>query len=263
MTFLTKRYSQILDDHPIQDNLSSKAALQLFFEAMVPSIWQRQHIIRMLLKDLLDNAPPLLSHIQKNTLYVILEILRAEELKQDESSEKKTKLEVTLEFMDMIGCDLTAIFQLLDITDCDNADLSCLKAKYPETCDYLASTDFSAPVHTKLVRLLFDRVPYIPRGIYQKIPDMLTYRQRRYFYSHLSCYEDEHPPMIRDSLEDILAEICRFSHIMAGDIHQLIEHTLSVNVVFYGAINERCTELLLAPEHIPQPTNVRYLYPAS
>lgn len=263
MTFLTKRYCQMLDDHPIHDNLSSKAALQLFFEAMVPSIWQRQHIIRMLLKDLLDNAPPLLSHIQKNTLFVILEILRAEELKQDENFEKKTKLEVTLEFMDMIGCDLTAIFQLLDVSDMTKADYGCLKAKYPETYDYLNATELTAPVHTKLVRLLFDRVPYISKKLHQRIPDLLTYRQRRYFYSHISCHEGEHPPKIRESLEDILAEICRFSHIMAGDINQLMEHTLAINVNFYTAINERCTELTLSPPPVTKAPNVRYLYPAS
>lgn len=263
MTFLTKRYSQILDDHPLQGNLTSKAALKLYFEAMVPSIWQRQHIIRVLLKELLDNAPPLLSHIQKNTLFVILEILRAEELRLGDEGEKKTKLEVTLEFMDMIGCDLTAIFQLLDITDVSTSDLSCLEPRQPEAADYLRSCDLNAPVHTKLVRLLFDRVPYIPKGIYDGIPEMLTYRQRRYFYRHLSFYEGELPPKVRDSLEDILGEICRFSHIMAGDIHKLIEHTLAVNVTFFGAINDRCIEMSLNPAQIPAPTNIRYLYPAS
>lgn len=261
MTFLTKRYGQILDDHPIQDNLTTKAAAQLYFEAMVPAIWQRQHILRMLLKELLDNAPPLLSHIQKNTLYVILEILRAEELKPHEGGEKKTKLETTLEFMDMIGCDLTAIFQLLDVTDI--TDYSCLEEKYPESVDYLSSTDNTAAVHAKLVRLLFDRVPYVPKGVHQNLPAVLNYRQKRYFYRHIAHYDNEFPPLVRESLEDILAEICRFSHIMAGDIHQLIEHTLAVNVRFFGAINERCSELLLHPEQIPQPTNVRYLYPAS
>lgn len=263
MTFLTKRYSQILDEHPIQDNLTSKASVQLYFEAMVPAIWQRQHILRMLLKELLDNAPPLLSHIQKNTLYVILEILRAEELKPHEGGEKKTKLETTLEFMDMIGCDLTAIFQLLDVSDVATGELSCLTERYPETVDYLKSTDCTAPVHTKLVRLLFDRVPYVPKGVHHSMPEVLNYRQKRYFYRHIAHYDAEFPPQVRESLEDILAEICRFSHIMAGDIHQLIEHTLAVNVRFFGAINERCTELKRLPPAPIQPTNIRYLYPAS
>lgn len=262
MSFLIKRYSQLLDHINLQENIHSIESIRHYFEAIVPAIWRRQNYIRILLKDLLDNAPPLLSHIQKNTLHVIVEIISSEELKIDHQNEKKTKLELTLEFMDLIGCDLGNIFSLLDINNLEEINFSHHMNQTDLSYSYLKDTSFNIPVHFKLVSLLYDRIPYIPKSVFLKIVNFLNRKETFFFTQYFSFLEIEQSPKISEPLHEILEEICRFSKVMDTAIQNKIEEELVSNIQFFNRLNNHLgtnTLKLATNKTSRSPSKVYYL----
>lgn len=166
MSFLTERYFQLLDDHPIYDRLVGRGPIQAFMEAHVFCVFGYQQLLRSIHRDLMGVSQTLHNEAFKEAFRIMHEIVLEEELDFSDEGRIVSHLELYLEAMREMDCDLSWVFGFLDDWERHVPPLEALgRSGFPDSIKEFGAFIFSSlnrPLHEKATIFFYEGEPYIP-----------------------------------------------------------------------------------------------------
>ena len=117
MSFLTERLFQVLDNHKLYELVSRRSALKFFMERHVVCVWGYHRLLHSLQKDIIELSQPLNSEPYKEVIRLINQIVLDEEVDQMRDGRIISHLELYLDAMEDVGCDLTPILTMFDLLE--------------------------------------------------------------------------------------------------------------------------------------------------
>lgn len=166
MSFLTERFYQILDDHKVYEHVNSLQNLKLFMERHVICVWGYNALMRSLQQDFIKNAQPLNSEPFKEGLRLINELVLDEEVDDLGDGRIVSHLELYLEAMEEIGCDMAPILGFFDLLESGIKPRTALRtANFPP--EVVSFGEFivrclGKPLHLRATVLFYEGEPFIP-----------------------------------------------------------------------------------------------------
>ena len=166
MAFLTERLFQVLESHRIYESLCTQKALSLFMERHVICVWSYHALLKSIAEDLVSKSLPLNSDSLKESIRLISELILDEEVTELADGQYFSQLELYLESMQEMQCDLTSTLNFFDLLD---RGLPAEKAIFqvdfdPEVTEYGIGTCkiLKEPLHKKATAFFYEGEPFIP-----------------------------------------------------------------------------------------------------
>ena len=191
MSFLTERFYQVLDNHKLYSYITSEENLRFFMERHVICVWGYQTLMRSLQKDLMESAQPLNSDPFKEALRLINELILDEELEAAPDGKITSHLELYLDAMEDLNCDMVPILGFFDLLESGVGQQKALRgAGFSKEAvafgSYLINC-LRKPLHQRATVLFYEGEPYIPDAFlgqldqfnpYKKVEKLIDYFER-------------------------------------------------------------------------------------
>jgi hypothetical protein len=178
MSFMTDRYFQLLESHKLYDLIVHRQSLVAFMERHVISAWAYNALLKSLQRDLLANYQPLHSDALKEAIYLISEMVLDEEVEAQVDGSFQSHLELYLEAMRDVRCDMTPVLTFFDLLEKSVPIKRALKMAgfAPETVSYgLVSVEhLYGAAHQKAAALFYEGEPYIPDRFLTRLEELST-----------------------------------------------------------------------------------------
>ena len=166
MSFLTERYFQILDGHKLYDHIVSKKSLKFFMERHIICVWSYNALLRSLQKDIVALSLPLNTESHKEAVRLISEIILNEEVEDLGDGSYLSHLELYLESMQSLECDLSNILSFFDILEGGvSPEKAFIYVAFSNEIKRYAEHTISVlkrPLHIRAAALFYEGEPFIP-----------------------------------------------------------------------------------------------------
>lgn len=173
MSFLTERFFQVLDSHRLYQLVGDAQSLRYFLERHVICVWGYNALLKSLQRDLVNRSRPLNSEPVKEALRLINEIVLDEQVCEHADGRIVSHLEIYLDGMAHLNCDLFQIFGFFDLLETGVEPLKALHSMdFPEEVrsygEFIVES-LSLPLHQKCTVLFYEGEPYIPDSFLNEI----------------------------------------------------------------------------------------------
>ena len=166
MSFLTERYFQILESHNVYKRVCSDVALRFFLERHVICVWSYNAFLKSIYKDLSGRLLPINSNLHKEALKILSEIILEEEVVDLGNGKLLSHLELYLEAMMDVGCDMDSVFSFFDLIEMKiDPYVAAVKSGFvKEVCAYVRDVSrlLEQGIHERATALFYEGEPYIP-----------------------------------------------------------------------------------------------------
>ena len=166
MSFLIERYFQILENHVVYNKINCVESLSYFAERHVIAVWSYNALLRSLQKDVVAQSLPLNSEPQKMAIRLITEMVLNEEVDDLGDGSFQSHMELYLEAMRDINCDLSQVFTFFDllhqIKPSDEIFSSCGFSACVERYARNTLNILRQPLHIRAAALFYEGEPYVP-----------------------------------------------------------------------------------------------------
>lgn len=166
MSFLTERYFQLLEKHDIYESVVGLKSLQYFMERHIICVWSYTALLQSLHKDLVAMVFPLNSESHKEAIRLISEIIINEEVDDLGDGRYLSHLELYLEAMQDLDCDLSKILDFFDQLETNRSiDEAIKKSLFSEEIkEYARATArfLRKPLHIRAAALYYEGEPFFP-----------------------------------------------------------------------------------------------------
>ena len=193
MAFLTERLFQILESHRIYDSIGGKKAMAHFMERHVICVWSYHALLNSLAKELVGKSQPLNPDNIKESLRLISEILLDEEASEYADGQYFSQLELYLEAMQDVGCDITPTLNFFELIERGiEPEKAIYQVEYPpEVIEYGLGICkiLREPLHKRATAFFYEGEPYIPDRFLSGIDSLSSVveidRVLDYFENHI------------------------------------------------------------------------------
>lgn len=166
MSFVIERYFQILENHQIYSQINSIQNLAFFAERHVVCVWSYNALLRSLQRDLIAQSMPLNSEPHKIAVRLITELILSEEVSDLGDGSFQSHLELYLEAMRDVNCDISQMFTFFDLLaqEKDMEEILEQSNFAPEVEKYARVTMalLEMPIHRRAAALFYEGEPFIP-----------------------------------------------------------------------------------------------------
>ena len=166
MSFLIERYFQILENHAIYKKINCVDSLAYFAERHVIAVWSYNALLRSLQRDVVALSMPLNSEPQKMAIRLITEMVLNEEVDDLGDGSFQSHMELYLEAMRDINCDLSSVFSFFDQLNQGSSESEIFASSgfSREVENYARNTlkVLAQPLHVRAAALFYEGEPYIP-----------------------------------------------------------------------------------------------------
>lgn len=193
MSFMTDRYFQLLESHRIYQTIGHRDSLAFFMERHAICVWAYNALLKSLQRDLVSWTQPLQSEALKEAVYLISEMVLDEEVEAQVDGSFQSHLELYLEAMRDLRCDVSPILAFFDLLEKNVPIKKALRlAGFPaEVVSYGSATAdcLQGPAHNKAAALFYEGEPYIPDRFLMRLEDLSgkcrTEKLLDYFERHI------------------------------------------------------------------------------
>lgn len=174
-------------------SLSTKKALTYFMERHVICVWSYHALLKSIAEDLFSKSLPLNSDGFKESLRLISELILDEEVSELGEGQYYSQLELYLECMQDMDCDINPALNFFDLLD---RGVRCEKAIFqvdfdPEVTEYGLGTCqlLNGSLHKRATAFFYEGEPFIPDRFLSQLDllagDKEIERLLEYFESHI------------------------------------------------------------------------------
>ena len=179
MSFLTERLFQVLDQHRIYEMMSSRSTLIHFMERHVICVWGYHRLLHSLQKDIIALSQPLNSDPYKEVIRLIHQIVLDEEVDQMGDGRITSHLELYLDAMEDIGCNLSPILTMFDLLENGIPAKKAIRSSgFPReavTYGNFLIQAISRPLHERATVLFYEGEPFIPDAFLSKLESLSSF----------------------------------------------------------------------------------------
>ena len=240
MSFLIERYFQILENHAIYGKINSAETLSFFAERHVIAVWSYNALLRSLQKDLVASSLPINSEPQKIAIRLITEMVLNEEVDDLGDGSFQSHMELYLEAMRDLNCDLYPVFAFFDLLQQEKTrdDMFAVAGFSAEVKKYARQTlrILRLPLHVRAAALFYEGEPYIPDkflfqlwNLREKVP---VERLVEYFERHIEGLKRQ-----EYSASGRLVEIlCAFDPQLNWEAEKIAERSMKRRIELWNTI---------------------------
>lgn len=193
MSFLTERLFQVLDNHRLYDLTVNHDTLRFFLERHVICAWSYRAFLQSIQRELVNLSLPVNSDDHKEALRHVSELILDEEVEDRGNGRFASHMELYLEAMQELKCDLAPVLSFFDMLESGIEPLTAVEdAGFPlEVIKYArqALSLIREPLHVRAAALFYEGEPFIPdRFLYQlyRLGDFMPVEKLLdYFESHI------------------------------------------------------------------------------
>lgn len=237
----------ILLQHPLYEKVKTMDDLRQFLEGHVYAVWDFMSLLKALQNKLTCTTTPWLATENKETRYLINEIVLAEESDLTLDGKHSSHFEMYVEAMQSCGActkELDAFLQ--NVIDTKNVFIAIKQSQlHPEVKAFL---DFTfriieeGKVHKIAAAFTFGREDLIPtmfteilKNFQQNFPDVDLAKLIYYFERHIELDADEHGPMAMQMIN----ELCQEDPQKWKEVEEVSVLALEKRIGLWNAIEEK------------------------
>ena len=241
MSFLIERYFQILENHSVYHKINCVESLAYFAERHVIAVWSYNALLRSLQRDVVALSMPLNSEPQKMAIRLITEMILNEEVDDIGDGSFQSHMELYLEAMRDINCDLSSVFAFFDLLHQARSsdEIFASSAFSPMVEKYAKNTltILRQPLHVRAAALFYEGEPYIPDkflfhlwSLRDRVP---VERFVEYFERHIEGLKHQ-----EYSASGRLVEIlCAFDSKLNWEAERMAERLMKRRIGLWNAIS--------------------------
>jgi hypothetical protein len=251
VSFLIERYFQILDNHEVYQKIVAPNALSYFAERHVICVWSYNTLLRSLQRDLVAQSMPLNSEPQKLAIRLVTEMVLDEEVDDLGDGSYQSHMELYLEAMRDINCDISQLFLFFDLLAQEKEPQEIFDAVdfAPEVAKYaqVMMNILNMPLHMRAAALFYEGEPYIPDsflfGLWQLKNYLPVGKFIEYFERHIEGLKWD-----GYSLSGRLVEVlCSFDTNLNRDAERIAEIVMKNRIELWNSISKGLDALPAVP----------------
>lgn len=259
MSFLTERFFQVLDQHRIYSQVNTTSKLRHFMERHIICVWGYHELMKSLHQDIVKSSQPLNTEPFKEVLRLINEMVLEEQVDDMGDGRIISHLELYMEVMEELGCDMGPIFHFFDLIESGvKPHLAIASCGFPEEVlemgEHLIQT-LRRPMHVRATVLFYEGEPFIPDLFLSRLERFLDKKVA----AKLMTYWERHIEGIKHpgfSAAGRLVEVlCMEDGDLSGEAEVAAEQAMARRIDFWNrvssgleAISEPAASLPIKPQ---------------
>lgn len=243
---------EILLQHPLYEKVKTIDDLQIFLENHVYAVWDFMSLLKGLQSKLTCTTTPWFATSNRETRYLINEIVLAEESDLTLEGKRSSHFEMYLEAMQSCGAQTETLEVFLqNVNDTKNVFIaikqSDLHPKIKSFLEFTFRVIEEGKTHCIAAAFTFGREDLIPnmfteilRNFQQNFPETDLSKLIYYFERHIELDADEHGPMAMK----MITELCQDDQQKWAAVEQTSIEALEKRIGLWNAIEEQIVQKL-------------------
>ncbi|MBF0440355.1 MAG: DUF3050 domain-containing protein [Oligoflexales bacterium] len=241
MSFLTERYFQILENHAVYDKIIGQKSLIYFVERHFICAFSYNYLFRSLQKDLISIRSPITSDSGKEAIRIISEMILEEEVDDIGNGRLLSHLELYLEAMKSINCDMSSVFVFFDNLEIGMPLENALKKSNfsREVVKYGIKINeiLESPSHMRAIALFYEGEPYIPDNFLIKLHLLSEYIDTGPLFAYFNLHIEGLKKPGFSSVGRLVDILCQSDPETSKEAERAAEEVLRHRIRLWNAIS--------------------------